>query len=291
MEKCFNVAGHVFSAVMDDNSPLWEKMDNYAPFLVDAGVPVFSVKVCDFVDTEGAEVVYIDDRGDRNMSRIDIYRIGDDWLFRLAPVKYVPICAELRISADYSVGRLVMLNNDLRSAVFAFNNAMMLCYAFRTSSEGTLQMHSSVVVKNGRGYMFLGKSGTGKSTHSSLWLNHLQGCHLLNDDNPIIKIVNGTATVFGSPWSGKTPCYKQENVPIGAIVSLEQFGENRIERLSPIRAYADLYSSCSGFRAEKSIADGLHSTMEKIIAAVPFYHLKCLPDKEAAVLCCQTISQ
>jgi len=291
MKKFFNVAGHVFSAVMDDKLPIWDKLSNYAPFEVDSTDPIFTLEVVESLDTEGAELVYLDDRGEEDMSRIDIYHIGEDWLFRMAPNKKRSICAELRISADFTQSKLALVENSLWAGVFAFNNAMMLSYAFRTCKEDTLQMHSSVTVKDGQGYMFLGKSGTGKSTHSSLWLKNIPGTYLLNDDNPIIRLVDGVAMVFGSPWSGKTPCYKQDSAPIGAIVSLEQYPENIIERLSPLGAYAAIYSSCSGFRAEKEIADGLHATMEKIVAAVPFYHLKCLPDAAAAELCSSTVTK
>lgn len=291
MEKFFNVAGHVFSAIMDETSPIWAKLDNYTPFLVDSGNPIFTMEVVDSLDTDGAEVIYLDDKGEEGMSRIDIYHIGEDWLFRMAPAKKQPICAQVRLSADFSHAQLMMMEDNIKTGVFAFNNAMMLTYAFRTSSEDTLEMHSSVTVKDGRGYMFLGKSGTGKSTHSSLWLKHIPETYLLNDDNPIIRVVEGKARVYGSPWSGKTPCYKQDNVPIGAIVSLEQFPENIIERHSIIGAYAAIYSSCSGFRAEKAIADGLHKTMEEIVTTVPFYHLKCLPDREAAILCHDTVTK
>lgn len=69
-------------------------------------------------------------------------------------------------------------------------------------------MHASVVAtETGKGYLFLGKSGTGKSTHTGLWLQQFSDCHLLNDDNPIVHVdsLGKQATVFGSPWSGKNP--------------------------------------------------------------------------------------
>ena len=138
--------------------------------------------------------------------------------------------------------------------------------------------------------MFLGKSGTGKSTHSSLWLKYLEGSELLNDDNPILRVgEDGVARVYGSPWSGKTPCYKNDSVPVGAIV--RQYPENRIARNSIVEAYAAVYPSCSGFRAVKEMADGMHSTIEKVVLSVPCYTLDCLPDEAAARLSCETISR
>ena len=88
---------------------------------------------------------------------------------------------------------------------FGLNNALMLIFAFAGSRHDTLLIHASLVRQNGYGYAFIAKSGTGKSTHVSLWLRHLPGCDLMNDDNPIVRIIDGEAYIFGGPWNGKTP--------------------------------------------------------------------------------------
>ena len=92
----------------------------------------------------------------------------------------------------------------------------------------SIAIHSSVIVHSGRAVLFLGESGTGKSTHTRLWREHIPGAQLLNDDSPIVRVVEGVPTVFGSPWSGKTPCYRNESYPIAAFVRLVQAPHNRI---------------------------------------------------------------
>jgi hypothetical protein len=166
----------------------------------------------------------------------------------------------------------------------------MLMFAFSTACRGALEMHSSVVVNDGKGYLFLGRSGTGKSTHSRLWIENIPGTVLLNDDNPILRLMpDGTARVFGSPWSGKTPCYKAEDAPAGAVVQLKQAPHNRIVRLQTLQAYATLMSSASSFRPFKGLADGWHRTLEGLVSVLPCYQLECLPDAAAAELCHSTI--
>ena len=113
---------------------------------------------------------------------------------------------------------------------------------------------------------------------------------LLNDDNPILRLMpDGTARVFGSPWSGKTPCYKAEDAPAGAVVQLKQAPHNRIVRLQTLQAYATLMSSASSFRPFKGLADGWHRTLEGLVSVLPCYQLECLPDAAAAELCHSTI--
>lgn len=73
-------------------------------------------------------------------------------------------------------------------------------------SPEAIAIHSSTIECEGRAVLFLGESGTGKSTHTRLWQEHIPGARLLNDDSPIIRMYQGQATAFGSPWSGKTPC-------------------------------------------------------------------------------------
>ena len=96
-----------------------------------------------------------------------------------------------------------------------------------------------MVIQAGNGYAFLGKSGTGKSTHSQLWLRYLEGYELLNDDHPIIRLVNDEVIIYGSPWSGKTPCYKNKQARLKAVVRLEQASENKIIILCPVKIRTD----------------------------------------------------
>ena len=137
--------------------------------------------------------------------------------------------------------------------------------------------------------MFLGKSGTGKSTHSSLWLKHIEGTELLNDDNPVIRVIDGTVYVYGSPWSGKTPCYKNEYLPLGGIVRLSQAPYNKIVPLRPLMAYTALMPSCSCMMWDPRATEALHKSVEKVITAVRCWHLECLPDEDAARTCCQAV--
>ena len=160
-------------------------------------------------------------------------------------------------------------------------------YALATSNLQTALFHSSVVSCDGYAYMFLGKSGTGKSTHSGLWLKHISGTELVNDDNPVVR----DGVVYGSPWSGKTPCYRNVSYPIGGIVMLSQAPYNKIRRLSGIEAYVDLAESVGGKIWDSRIAEGLHQAENKLASTVPMWHLECLPDEAAARLCYDTITR
>ena len=280
-EKSYRVAGHVFSLRLDEGDKLWSALGNYDPFAFEGDDErIFTLGLVPNVDFSSKKELYVSSPEEVEQ-RIDIYTLDDGYLFEMAPFGNVPVCGWLKVSEDFSEGRL-MVSKDRR---FCVNNALMLMYAFRTATMGTMEIHASVTVKDGKGFLFLGKSGTGKSTHSRLWLKNIPETHLLNDDNPIVRIVDGKARVYGSPWSGKTPCYRNEDYPAGAFVRINRAPYDAIHRMSLPEAFASLSSSTSGLRAIRSIGDGLFATISAVAQSVPCYVLDCLPDDEAAIVC------
>ena len=270
-------------------------LDNLAPFETEtAEDPLFTLELVRELPATQAEVLY-DETPEEGMSRISLFRTEDGLYSEMALPGVAVAAGTLRMYAGEGrapYGRALLQIHNPRQGAFAVNNALMLLFAFNTAPFGALEMHASVVTKDGRGYLFLGRSGTGKSTHSSLWLKHIPGTELLNDDNPVLRLeADGSARVYGTPWSGKTPCYRNLSVPAGAVVRLRQAPENRIVRLGPVQAYASLYASCSAFRPLRNLADGWHRTLEGLVGVLPCYQLDCLPDEAAARLCFETVTR
>lgn len=168
--------------------------------------------------------------------------------------------------------------------------AMWLGFGVMTLSHQTLAIHSSCIVYKNLALLFLGESGTGKSTHTHLWREHIEGATLLNDDSPIIRIIDGKAWVYGSAWSGKTPCYKNECYELKSCIRLSQAPYNSIRKLSLLEAYGAIHPSCAPeFAYDEGLYDEVSRILEQILIAVPFYHLECLPNQEAALLSYRTV--
>ena len=199
-------------------------------------------------------------------------------------------CCMLQTDKEFSHCRCA-LNGSYDMRCFGLNNALMLIFAFASSLHHTLLIHASLVRQNGRGYAFIAKSGTGKSTQVSLWLRYLPGCDLMNDDNPVVRVVDGLPYIYGSPWSGKTPCYRNVKARLGAITRIDRAPQNSIERLSPVEAFASLLPSCSSMKWDEDIYNRICDTVSLIVESTGIYTLHCLPDREAAELCKATIAQ
>lgn len=183
------------------------------------------------------------------------------------------------------------LNGDWTMRSFGLNDALMLIFAFAGSFRHTMLIHASCIGLGDYGYPFIAKSGTGKSTHSSLWLKHIEGCHLMNDDNPAIRIVYGQPFIYGTPWSGKTPCYRNVKARLGAITRIDRAPKNSIEQLAPVEAFASLLPACSSMKWDTTIYNNLCDDITRLIETTPIYTLHCLPDEEAARICHQTIAR
>lgn len=199
-------------------------------------------------------------------------------------------CCMLQTNKDFSKGICALTGgDDTRS--FGLNNALMMMFAFRGSYFQTLLVHASLVRNNGYGYAFIAKSGTGKSTHTALWLKHIDGCDLMNDDNPIVRIINGEAIIYGSPWSGKTPCYKNTKAPLKAITKIDRAKKNSVEKLSPTIAFSYLMPACSTMKWDKVIYGNICDTVINLIESnTGMYVLHCTPEKEAALVCYDAIA-
>ena len=92
-------------------------------------------------------------------------------------------------------------------------------------------MHTAVLEYDGNCYAFLGKSGTGKSTHTGLWLKNLPSARILNGDKPILAYKNGEFTVYGTPWMGKERLGYNGKGKLKALCFLEQAKQNQIAKI------------------------------------------------------------
>ena len=80
-----------------------------------------------------------------------------------------------------------------------------------------------------------------------LMVENFPGCELLNDDNPIVRIEKEGIAVYGTPWSGKTTCYRNLQFTVGGIVRLVQAPHNRFIRQEEVDAFITVLPGCAVF--------------------------------------------
>jgi len=145
---------------------------------------------------------------------------------------------------------------------------------------GVLMFHGSVMAVDGKAYLFTAKSGTGKTTHSKLWLDNIPNCHILNGDKPLLKFCNDGVFVCGSPWMGKEKYGVNETLPLLGICILERDEGNHIEIIQPNQCFEFLLGQCHVPTGEQNIVSVLRLVSQ--LSSVNLYRLGCNMDAEAA---------
>ena len=99
--------------------------------------------------------------------------------------------------------------------------------------DDILLMHGAVVAVDGQAYLFTAQSGTGKTTHTRLWMQQFgDRAVMVNGDKPLLHITNEGVTVYGTPWDGKEHLSTNTSCPLKALCILTRSETNHIERIS-----------------------------------------------------------
>lgn len=148
--------------------------------------------------------------------------------------------------------------------------------------HGGMLLHSSCVVKDGYAYLFTANPGTGKSTHTQLWLKAFgDSAYILNDDKPALRMEDGIWYAYGTPWSGKDDMSVNARVPVAGIAVVNRAEANTIAPVSGKEAIFALM----GQTARPKNAEGrlmLMKTLDQLMGKVRIWNLYCNMDPEAA---------
>ena len=288
--KDYKIAGLRVSIEFADNTVNETLLPNFAPFKYQGtDSPVLTAAIVnDYPWDQDAKEIGLFDVGGSNHG---VSRNSDGgYLFNVYDTSE-HLCARMQSNPDFSKCYIKVYEGTSSQRNYGLNNCMMMAFAFATATMDTVLIHSSVIRCDGKGYLMTAPSGTGKSTHTHLWYTTIPGCDLMNDDNPIVRIIDNKPFVFGSPWSGKTPCYRNIQAPIGGIVRIKQRPENTIRRLGAVEAFTTLLPACSNMKWDARIYNGICDSITKFIQTCGIWELGCLPNSEAAILCHDTVSQ
>ena len=281
MNKYYQIAGHVVCCTGEQLCQAVGRIEGFRPFVLEGE----ALEVA-FTFAEGLEVPEMQEEL-YPFTYEDVAssfgRTADGYLLVEKPAEESPFYLWCDASR-----KVVYLSGNWSLRLYRF--ALWLGYGLMTIPYQTLAIHSSCIVYRNQAVLFLGESGTGKSTHTRLWREHIDGAVLLNDDSPMVRVEEGKVWVYGSPWSGKTPCYKAERYELKGCVRLSQAPYNRMRKLSVLEAYGAIHPSCAPeFAYDDALYDEVSRTLGEILSVVPVYHLECLPDEDAARLSCGMI--
>ena len=275
----YQVAGHRFGVSGEKLCKTVESITGFAPFLVDGGEVLFS-----FVEgTDAPEMMEVQYRLVHEDIAGTFGRCEHGFLLTLKQQGEEPLNLWHREGE-----REVPICGNLSPVLCRF--AMWIGLGLMLAPYGTVAIHGSCIVCRDKAVVFLGESGTGKSTHTRLWQENIEEAFLLNDDSPFLRVEEGKVWAYGSPWSGKTPCYRQERYELKGCVRLSQAPYNKIKKLPILQAYGAVHPSCPpAFAYDEALYDHISNFISCLLSSVPCYHLACLPDSEASSLSFRTV--
>ena len=140
-----------------------------------------------------------------------------------------------------------------------------------------VELHScGVIDREGRGHLFVGVSGAGKSTTARLWGDRASG--IVSDDRVIVRERDGAMWMYGTPWHGEAELSMPEGVPLTGVYLLVQAETNALRALDPAEAVARLFRCTFPLFHDAAALEFTLSFLERLTAAVPVRELRFTRD-------------
>lgn len=149
-------------------------------------------------------------------------------------------------------------------------------FSDRLTRLGGAVLHGSSIAYDSQGIVFSANSGTGKSTHTSLWKENFGSKVIfVNDDKPAILFYDGIPYIFGTPWSGKSDLNANVKIPLKAVIFIKRSEENRIERLNTRDSIFNFMNQIARPYYDENIGLLTIDIIERLVQTVPIYMLYC----------------
>ena len=280
-EYRFRVAGFTFVAALPSAVGIDALLPSFRPFRESGdteGEDIFRFSTAERLPDVARTLL---EETDNDMGHLHLFSTEAGYRVELLHDGHTHV---MHVDSSFSAAEAQISWQD-KKAGDAVSSMLRIAYSQAVILRDAVSIHAAAVCTGGHAYLFMGKSGTGKSTHAALWIKHIPGTQLLNDDNPTVRLIDGRAYACGTPWSGKTPCYRQLTFPIGGMVRLSQASENRFLPLEGADAFIAVYPGCSVISQDDRLCNMLYDTLATLAETVPTGALRCRPDREAALLC------
>lgn len=146
-----------------------------------------------------------------------------------------------------------------------------------------VELHScGVIDAQGRGHLFAGVSGAGKTTTARLWDGIATG--IVSDDRVIVREHDGQMWMYGTPWHGEAELSEATRAPLAGVYLLVQADENELREISPAEAVARMFSCSFPPFYDAPSVDFTLNMFGRIVNAVPVRELRFTRDRAAVDL-------
>ena len=190
--------------------------------------------------------------------------------------------------------RVAKINEDFRSGEVLFHRPYfegkqyihpleypldeLLFINYLSLTQG-IELHAcGVVDSHGKGHLFLGQSGAGKTTTARLWQDE-PGITILSDDRIILRKIDNQIWMYGTPWHGEAAFAAPKRALLTRVYFLKKGPQNQLLRLGMAEAMGNLFTCCFPPLYNRQALDSMMSFLSEVVSAIPCYELRFLPNK------------
>jgi len=186
----------------------------------------------------------------------------------------------LVLYSDFKTGEILSGNeNGALQNPFSYPLDQVLTITLLTKKQGIL-VHSCGFAYKNKGYLFIGSSGTGKSTMANIIMKNKDGT-ILSDDRIVVRKRHGHFYIYGTPWHGTAGFVSPEKTPLKGLFFLKKGANNYLQKLSLSDTVSRLFKcSFPPFWNKKGISSAL-KLCEDIAISIPSFEFIFTPDDRA----------
>lgn len=185
--------------------------------------------------------------------------------------------ALMRIDDNWTTVEMLEVLDERASSLLGIGAGELLLRGALTR-RGGLVLHSSGLDDHGRGVVFVGHSGAGKSTQLEIWQDE-PGVIAMNDDRVALRRWETGWRCYGTPWGGTSDIAFNHAAPLSALIVLEQAPENEIAPLTPAVAAPLLLARSFVPYWDGTLVRAMTAQLQRLVHEVPIYRLRCRPER------------
>jgi hypothetical protein len=283
VESFLRVGGITVALRGDDDRIRWDWDGPSRHFLVDSAVPDtdLTVRMAPSPLPGGGELLFDSEAVWRMLRHDGMYRME----FRTPRTGDEPY-KTATFDPTFTRGT-ILLRDDVKAAHPLEYPLDEVLIANLLGRGRGVELHScGVIDPEGKGRLFVGVSGAGKTTTARLWEGVARG--IVSDDRVIVREEDGAMRMYGTPWHGEAELAIATSVPLTAVYLLTQANENVLEELPAAEAVAMLFRCTFPVFHDADALSFTLSFLDRIVSMVPVRRLKFRKERSVVDLVLQS---
>lgn len=217
--KCINIAG-LSCTLYGPKEAFSEKLDLFT--CPDTTTPAQIVELCPYrpFPSENGKLLL-------RSFELSVMECDNKFILFFPTMKQVEEVHISKNAAEVKIYYTPLHDEDFRENLF---HVLRHTFLYLAQLHNMFALHSASILYKDKAWLFSGPAGTGKSTHTALWKEHIH-TPILNGDLNLLAIEDNVPVIHGIPWCGTSGICTTETYPVGGIILLKQDTENSVAEL------------------------------------------------------------